>query len=31
MVVTVTHTGYVKRTPLATYRTQHRAGAAAPA
>lgn len=26
MVVTVTHTGYVKRTPLATYRTQHRGG-----
>jgi DNA gyrase subunit A len=26
MVVTVTHTGYVKRTPLTTYRTQHRGG-----
>ncbi|HZZ68327.1 MAG TPA: DNA gyrase C-terminal beta-propeller domain-containing protein, partial [Phenylobacterium sp.] len=26
MVITVTHTGYVKRTPLATYRTQHRGG-----
>jgi DNA gyrase subunit A len=26
MVVTVTHTGYVKRTPLAQYRTQHRGG-----
>lgn len=26
MVVTVTHSGYVKRTPLATYRTQHRGG-----
>ena len=26
MVVTVTHTGYVKRTPLATYRTQNRGG-----
>ncbi len=26
MVVTVTHGGYVKRTPLATYRTQHRGG-----
>ena len=26
MVVTVTHSGYVKRTPLAQYRTQHRGG-----
>jgi DNA gyrase subunit A len=26
MVVTVTHSGYVKRTPLATYRTQARGG-----
>ncbi len=26
MVVTVTHSGYVKRTPLATYRTQNRGG-----
>ncbi|MDG2522423.1 DNA gyrase subunit A [Caulobacter segnis] len=26
MVVTVTHGGYVKRTPLASYRTQHRGG-----
>ncbi len=26
MVVTVTHSGYVKRTPLSTYRTQHRGG-----
>jgi len=26
MVVTITHTGYVKRTPLSTYRTQHRGG-----
>ena len=26
MVVTVTHGGYVKRTPLATYRTQNRGG-----
>src|SRR6185295_7871556 len=26
MVLTVTHSGYVKRTPLATYRTQHRGG-----
>jgi DNA gyrase subunit A len=26
MVITVTHGGYVKRTPLATYRTQHRGG-----
>lgn len=26
MVVTVTHGGYVKRTSLATYRTQHRGG-----
>jgi DNA gyrase subunit A len=26
MVVTVTHGGYVKRTALATYRTQHRGG-----
>ncbi len=26
MVVTVTHTGYVKRVPLNTYRTQHRGG-----
>jgi DNA gyrase subunit A len=26
MVITVTHAGYVKRTPLATYRTQHRGG-----
>jgi len=26
MVVTVTHSGYVKRTPLALYRTQHRGG-----
>ncbi len=26
MVVAVTHGGYVKRTPLATYRTQHRGG-----
>lgn len=26
MVVTVTHGGYVKRTPLTTYRTQHRGG-----
>lgn len=26
MVVTFTHGGYVKRTPLATYRTQHRGG-----
>ena len=26
MVVTVTHSGYVKRTPLAAYRTQHRGG-----
>ena len=25
-VVTVTHGGYVKRTPLSTYRTQHRGG-----
>ncbi|MCR5880038.1 DNA gyrase subunit A [Phenylobacterium sp. J367] len=26
MVITVTHGGYVKRTPLAIYRTQHRGG-----
>ena len=26
MVITVTHSGYVKRTPLITYRTQHRGG-----
>ena len=26
MVVAVTHGGYVKRTPLSTYRTQHRGG-----
>src|SRR5262249_1640756 len=26
MVVTVTHSGYVKRTPLAQYRTQHKGG-----
>ncbi|ADU14736.1 DNA gyrase subunit A [Asticcacaulis excentricus] len=26
MVVTVTHSGYVKRTPLSAYRTQHRGG-----
>ena len=26
MVVTVTHSGYVKRTALSTYRTQHRGG-----
>jgi DNA gyrase subunit A len=26
MVITVTHGGYVKRTPLGTYRTQHRGG-----
>ncbi len=26
MVITVTHGGYVKRTPLAAYRTQHRGG-----
>ncbi|MBW8734507.1 MAG: DNA gyrase subunit A, partial [Asticcacaulis sp.] len=26
MVVTVTHSGYVKRTPLAAYRSQHRGG-----
>jgi DNA gyrase subunit A len=26
VVITVTHAGYVKRTPLATYRTQHRGG-----
>jgi DNA gyrase subunit A len=26
MVITVTHGGYVKRTPLATYRLQHRGG-----
>ena len=26
MVITVTHAGYVKRTALATYRTQHRGG-----
>jgi len=26
MVVTVTHSGYVKRTPLAMYRSQHRGG-----
>ena len=26
MVITVTHGGYVKRTPLALYRTQHRGG-----
>jgi DNA gyrase subunit A len=26
MVITVTHAGYVKRTPLATYRTQRRGG-----
>jgi DNA gyrase subunit A len=26
MVITVTHGGYVKRTPLAMYRTQHRGG-----
>ena len=26
MVITVTHAGYVKRTPLVTYRTQHRGG-----
>jgi DNA gyrase subunit A len=26
MVITVTHAGYVKRTPLAIYRTQHRGG-----
>ena len=26
MVVTVTHGGYVKRTPLTAYRTQHRGG-----
>ncbi|OHB36728.1 MAG: DNA gyrase subunit A, partial [Phenylobacterium sp. RIFCSPHIGHO2_01_FULL_70_10] len=26
MVIAVTHSGYVKRTPLATYRTQHRGG-----
>ncbi|MBC6981193.1 DNA gyrase subunit A [Caulobacter sp. 17J80-11] len=26
MVVTITHSGYVKRTPLSTYRVQHRGG-----
>jgi DNA gyrase subunit A len=26
MVVTLTHTGYVKRSPLAVYRSQHRGG-----
>src|SRR5262249_32974170 len=26
MVITVTHSGYVKRTPLTTYRTQNRGG-----
>jgi DNA gyrase subunit A len=26
MVVTITHTGYVKRTPLVTYRAQKRGG-----
>ncbi|MCC7266661.1 MAG: DNA gyrase subunit A [Caulobacteraceae bacterium] len=26
MVITVTHSGYVKRTPLSIYRTQHRGG-----
>jgi DNA gyrase subunit A len=26
MVVTLTHGGYVKRTPLSTYRAQHRGG-----
>ena len=26
MVVTVTHSGYVKRTALSSYRTQHRGG-----
>jgi len=26
MVITVTHAGYVKRTPLTAYRTQHRGG-----
>ena len=26
LVITVTHAGYVKRTPLVTYRTQHRGG-----
>jgi DNA gyrase subunit A len=26
MVITVTHSGYVKRTPLVAYRTQHRGG-----
>lgn len=26
MVVTVSHSGYIKRTPLAAYRTQHRGG-----
>ena len=25
-MITVTHGGYVKRTPLSTYRTQHRGG-----
>jgi len=28
MLVTVTHGGYVNRTPLSTYRTQHRRGTA---
>src|SRR5204862_8031779 len=26
MVVTVTHSGYIKRVPLSTYRAQHRGG-----
>ncbi len=31
MVVTVSHTGYIKRVPLSTYRAQRRAARAAPA
>src|SRR5262249_61431795 len=30
MVITLTHGGYVKRTPLAAYRTQHRGGKGRP-
>ena len=26
MAITVTHTGYIKRTPISTYRTQRRGG-----
>jgi len=26
MVVTITHTGYIKRNPISLYRSQHRGG-----